>query len=482
MTVVIVTILLLGFLLIATEKITKVNRAAVAIFAGTVGWVLYICYGMDFVTSQHAYDFSHYLHSGDGMGEMPADSITVKNFISRFIFLPYVGKAAEIVLFLLATMTIVEVLDNNGCFDFISQLLRTRKSKKMIWTMSLVTFLISINLDNLTTTVMMLTIMHGIIPHRRQRMLYGGVILLAANCGGALTVIGNPEGLVLWNCGAVTATHFSMSLLIPCLVAWLLPTFLISRSLPERVETEWIVLPYRGDDTCLNVWQRLLMLFVGIGGLWFIPTFHSITKLSPFLGALCVLAVLWIVNEIFNRKLMNMDAMVERRTPRVLQYGVVQMILFVMGIMLAVGVVKETGAFDYVTNYLQVDEDHPCVWWYGVLAGIISTVLDNFATAMSFFSIPDIVTPDNIIQDVNDASVYGCNGIYWQVIAYCVMAGGNVLGIGTVSGLALMKMERMHMGWFFRNIGWKALLGGGIGLAILWLSHILMSGAVCLLI
>ena len=106
MTVVIVTILLLGFLLIATEKITKVNRAAVAIFAGTVGWVLYICYGMDFVTSQHAYDFSHYLHSGDGMGEMPADSITVKNFISRFIFLPYVGKAAEIVLFLLATMTI----------------------------------------------------------------------------------------------------------------------------------------------------------------------------------------------------------------------------------------------------------------------------------------------------------------------------------------------------------------------------------------
>ena len=479
MTLVIVAILLMGFLLIATENITKVNRAAVAIFAGTVGWVLYICFGMDFVTSQHAYEYSHYLHPED-MGEIPSTSVTVKDFICRFIFLPYVGRAAEIVLFLLATMTIVEILNNNGCFDFISQLLRTRKSKRMLWTLAIVTFLISINLDNLTTTVMMLTIMHGIIPSRRQRMFYGGAILLAANCGGALTVIGNPEGLVLWNNGAVTATHFSMSLLLPCLAAWLVPTYLISRNLPERVDTEWIVMPYRGDDTRLNIWQRLLMLFVGIGGLWFIPTFHNITKLSPFLGALCVLSILWIVNEIFNRKLMNMDAMVERRTPRVLQYGVIQMILFVMGIMLAVSVVKETGAFTALTDYLKISEGTPYVWLHGIAAGVISTMLDNFATAMSFFSLPDLITPDNLTSNVD--SVYGCNGIYWQVIAYCVMAGGNVLGIGTISGLALMKMERMRMGWFFRNIGWKALLGGVLGLAILWLSHNLVAGATCLLI
>ena len=479
MTLVIVAILLMGYLLIATENITKVNRAAVAIFAGTVGWVLYICFGMDFVTSQHAYEFSHYLHA-DELNVIPANSVTVKHFISRFIFLPYVGRAAEIVLFLLATMTIVEILNNNGCFDFINQLLRTRKSKKMLWILAVVTFVISANLDNLTTTVMMLTIMHGIIPSRRQRMLYGSAILLAANCGGALTVIGNPEGLVLWNSGLVTATHFSMSLLLPCLVAWLVPTYLISRQLPERVDTEWITMPYRGDDTRLNVWQRLLMLFVGIGGLWFIPTFHNITKLSPFLGALCVLSILWIVNEIFNRKLMNMDAMVERRTPRVLQYGVIQMILFVMGIMLAVGVVKETGAFDMLTDYLGINYRNPSVWLHGIVAGMVSTVLDNFATAMNFFSLPDLSVNDDFMSEL--VTDYSCNGIYWQVIAYCVMAGGNVLGIGTISGLALMKMERMHMGWFFRNIGWKALLGGVIGLAILWLSHNLVAGATYLLI
>ena len=480
MTLVIVSILLMGYLLIATENITKVNRAAVAIFAGTVGWVLYICFGMDFVTSQHAYEFSHFLHPND-LTEIPATSITVKNFIARYVFLPSVGKAAEIVLFLLATMTIVEVLNNNGCFDFIRQLLRTRKSKKMLWMLSVVTFVISANLDNLTTTVMMLTIMHSIIPSRRQRMFYGGAILLAANCGGALTVIGNPEGLYLWNAGAVTATAFSMSLLLPCLTAWLLPTYLISRKLPERVDTEWIAMPYRGDDTRLNVWQRLLMLFVGIGGLWFIPTFHNITKLSPFLGALCVLAILWIVNEIFNRKLMNMDAMVDRRTPRVLQYGVIQMILFVMGIMLAIGVVKETGAFDQVAVHMNLGNGHPNVWLHGIIAGVISTVLDNFATAMNFFSLHDVAGVNEYLQNMATDD-YTTNGIYWQVIAYCVMAGGNVLGIGTISGLALMKMEHMHVSWYFRNIGWTTLLAGVIGLAILWLSHNLVAGATYLII
>ena len=480
MTLVITAILILAYILIATENLTKVNRAAVAIFAGTVGWVLYICFGMDFVTSEHQGDYSRFLHMS-GWNDLGATSTNVKYFIARNIFLPCVGRAAEIVLFLLATMTIVEVLNNNGCFDFVRQLLRTRSAKKMLWILSIVTFGISANLDNLTTTVMMLTIMHGIIPNRRQRMVYGGAILLAANCGGALTVIGNPEGLVLWNSGAVTATAFSASLALPCLAAWLIPTCMMQSMLPERVETEWIVMPFRGDDTRLNVWQRLLMLCVGIGGLWFIPTFHDITKLSPFLGALCVLSILWIVNEIFNRKLMNMDAMTQRRTPQVLQYGVIQMILFVMGIMLAIGVVKETGVFDDIASWLGRGNAHPSPWLHGIVAGVVSTVLDNFATAMNFFSLHDVanvVDPSEGFLDYNYINDYSTNGIYWQVIAYSVMAGGNVLGIGTISGLALMKMEHMRMGWYFRNIGWKALLGGVIGLAILWLSHVLVAGAV----
>ena len=457
MTLVILTILILAYVLIATENVTKVNRAAVAIFAGTVGWVLYVCFGMDFVTSEHLADYSRFLHLGDA----DSTSTTVKYYISRNIFLPWVGRAAEIVLFLLATMTIVEILNNNGCFDFVRQLLRTRSSKKMLWTLAIVTFLISINLDNLTTTVMMLTMMHAIIPSRRQRMIYGSAILLAANCGGALTVIGNPEGLVLWNSGAVTATVFSFSLLLPCLAAWLIPTAMMMRMLPERVDSEWIVMPFRGDDTRLNAWQRQLMLFVGIGGLWFIPTFHNITKLSPFLGAMCVLSVLWIVNELMNRKLMNADQMIQRRVPRVLQYGVIQMILFVLGIMLALGVVRETGVLTKVDDFMGSIADNMLV--VGLATQLVGSVLDNFATLMSMVSMHDVA------ESGSNIALYGLNGAYWKIVAYAAAMGGNILCIGSMSGLALMKMERIKLNWYFVNVGWVSLVSSLAGLVCLWL-------------
>lgn len=448
MTLIIVGILLFAFLLIATESLTNVNKAAVAIFAGTVGWMLYICYGYDFVMSQYPAEFTSFLHGA------AATSASVKEFIAEHVFLKYVGRAAEIVLFLLATMTIVEILGNNGCFDFISQLLKTRRSRRMLWMLSVITFVISANLDNITTTVMMLVIMRKIIPNRRQRLIYGSVIVLAANCGGSLTVIGDPNGLVLWNKGAVTATSFSMSMLLPCLAAWLLPTWWLGRSLPERVDTEWITMPYRGDDTRLNVWQRLLMLFVGIGGLWFIPTFHNITKLSPFLGALCVLSVLWIVDEVANRRVLNADVMLLRRNPRILQHGVIQLMLFVMGMMLAVGVVQETGAVAWLWNQISIRVSD--MWLLGVAAGLISTVLDNFATALSFFTLNPSTT-------VNDP--------YWVMVAYATMAGGNVMSIGSISGVALMHAEKMRAGWYFRNVGWKAMAGGVLGLVILYLQQ-----------
>lgn len=458
MTLVIVTILLIGYFLIATEKYTNVNKAAVAIFVGTFGWILYICYGTDYVMSQHARDYMLFLD-----GAQPS-SVLVKQFIAQNIFLKYVGKASEIVLFLLATMTIVEILQNNGCFDFISQLLRTRSSKKMLWTISIITFVISANLDNLTTTVMMLTIMHGIVSRQRQRMIFGSAIVLSANCGGALTVIGSPTGLLLWNIGAVTATNFSMSLAIPCLVAWIVPVAWLGMSLPTRIETEWITLPYRGEDTCLKVWQRVLMLFVGIGGLWFIPTFHNITKLSPFLGALCVLAVLWIVNEVVNRKLLNADQMILRRTPRVLQYGVIQMILLVLGIMLAVGAVKETGATTELARFMDAHFDN--IFAVGMMTQMVSTVLDNFTTSASMVSLHDASL--SALPAAAGAMQYMQNGAYWKIVAFAAGIGGNVLCIGSLSGLALMKMERMRLAWYLRLVGWKAFVGATLGLVLLY--------------
>ena len=460
MSLIIVAILCISYLLLATESLTKVNKSAVAMFAGTIGWVLYICYGTDFVMGQYAREYAEFLN-----GALPSSAL-VKQFIAENVFLKHVGQACGIVLFLLATMTIVEILNNNGCFDFVSQLLRTRSAKRILWIIAGVTFIISANLDNLTTTVMMLTIMHKIVPARKQRLIYGSAIVLAANCGGALTVIGDPVGLVLWNAGAVTATSYSMGLLLPCLAAWLLPTWWIGRMLPERVQTEWITMPYRGDDTRLNVWQRLMMLFVGIGGLWFIPTFHNITKLSPFLGACCVLVVLWVVNEIFNRKLMNDDAMIQRPVPSVLQYGVLQMMLFVMGMMLAIGVVDQTGALACVRDF--IDHNIHNVWIVGLLSGLFSIVIDTFANAFSWFSLFDMTAACEHAVDVDAyEAAFAQNGLLWRVVAYTSAVGGNILAIGSLSGIALVKMERMRISWFFRNVGWKALVGGSLGFLIM---------------
>lgn len=455
MTFIIVIILLIGYFLIATEKYTNINKAAVAIFVGTLGWILYICYGTSFVTSQHAGAYSAFLD-----GRAPS-SDEVKYFISQNIFFKYVGKASEIVLFLLSTMTIVEILQNNGCFDFITQLLRTRSSRRMLWTLSAMTFLLSANLENLTATVVMLTIMHSVVVRQRQRMLMGCAIAISANCGGTLTVIGDPTGLVLWNMGAVTATNYSMAMALPCLVAWALPVWWIGRQLPEHVEIENVSLPYRGDDTNLNIWQRVLMLFVGIGGLWFIPTFHNITKLSPFLGALCVVAVLWIVNEVVNRKLINTDERIQRRTPRVLQYGVIQMILFVLGIMLTVGVVCETGVASEVSRLFNASTGNVAV--AGMIAQVVSSALDNFATAITMMSVHDPAFASGVVDTVANA-----DDSYWKMIAYASSVGGNIMCVGSMSGLALMKMERMRLAWYVRNVGWMALAASTAGVTIIY--------------
>lgn len=457
MTSIIVILLLLGYVLIATGHLTGVNKAAIAMFIGTVGWVMYVCYGTDYVMSLHPQDYEEYLGGAD------PTSKAVKLYIYNNVFLYYVGRAASIVMFLLSTMTIVEILNNNGCFDFVTKWIRTRNSKRLLWTITFATFILSANLDNLTTATTMLVIMRSIVQNRRQRMLIGSAIVIAANCGGCFTVIGDPTGLIMWGDGAITATSFSSYMALPAIAAWIIPTILINRELPERLDTQWAPMPYRGDETNLNPWQRVLMLFVGIGGLWFIPTFHNMTKLSPFLGALCVLSVLWIVNEVMNRKLMAADQMSERRIPMALQYGTIQQILFVMGIMLGMGVVTEMGVFGDVAAWFS--QEIRSVWVIGIVSGLLSGVVDTFTIAVSDISLYPVVKgalPGDYMGN------FIANGAYWKIVAYTTAVGGCLLSVGSVSGLALMKMEHMRLGWYVKNLSLKMLVGALVGLAILW--------------
>ena len=466
MTLIIVSMLIIGYVLIATGHLTGVNKAAIAMFLGTIGWVVYICWGTDFVMSQHPHEYAEYL-----AGEAPSSN-AVKYYICNEIFLNYVGRAASIVMFLLATMSIIEILNNNGCFDFIQKWIKTRNPKRLLWTITFATFIISANLDNLTTATMMLVIMHSIVQNRRQRMLIGSAIVIAANCGGCFTVIGDPMGIMLWERGCVTASNFSMALALPAILAWVIPTILINRQLPDKLDTQWSPMPYRGDDTNLNHWQRVVMLFVGIGGLWFIPTFHNITKLSPFLGALCVLSVLWVVNEAFNRKLMNADQMLERRMPQALKYGSIQQMLFVMGIMLGMGVVTETGVFGDVSAW--IDYNIHNVWIVGVLSGFLSSIVDTFTIAISNISLYPVLESQRLGMWVDSDYMANFieNGVYWKVIAFATAAGGCLLSVGSIGGIALMKMEHVKLGWYIKNISPKVLMGWLAGMIVLWIENI----------
>lgn len=455
MTLLIIILLLVSYLLIATTHLTGVNKAAISIFLAATGWVVYIIWGNDFVMQLHPGAYAEFL------GSAASDSEMVKEFIYDSLFIKYVGKAASIVMYLLATMSIIEILNNNGCFDFIREWIRTRNPNRLLWTITLATFALSANLDNLTTTILMLVIMHQIIKSRAQRMLVGSAIVLAAVCGGCFTVIGDPTGLMLWANEAVTASDFSSYLALPALVAWIVPTLLISHQLPSRLDIEWGVVPYRGDDTRLNRWQRMLMLLVGVGGLWFVPTFLSITHLPAFLGALVVLALLWVVNEAFNRKLMNSDQMSQRRIPRVIQYEAIKQMLFVMGIMLGLGVVSETGVFADVADWMDTHLDN--IWLTGVIASILSSLVDSFTIAASSIS----------LYDVWSAGDYAQNGAWWKVLAYCTAVGGCLLSVGSACGLALMKMEHIHLGWYIKNITFKVLLGLLLGFAVLWIEIVL---------
>jgi Na+/H+ antiporter NhaD/arsenite permease-like protein len=214
------------------------------------------------------------------------------------------------------------------------------------------------------------------------------------------------------------------------------------------------------------------MLIVGIGGLWFIPSFCNITKLPPFLGALCVLAILWVVNEIYNRKLINSDVVVRNTNPSFMQFNTMQLILFVVGISLAVGAIQETGVLAAAARWL--DDSIHNVYLVSVFVGLISAFLDNFVLVLSTMSMYPVRewTEWTDCIDSNYLAGFVQNGIYWQLLSFCGGVGGSLLTIGSMSGYALMKIEGVNFTWYLKRMTWKVLLGWIVGLGVFFVLQI----------
>lgn len=456
MTLVIVAVLILGYWAIATEHITNINKSATAMFLGVIVWTLYMVAGRQYVDLMYADEYVAFLNGSE------STAATLKSFIANHVFLSHVPDICQIVLYLLATMSILELLNSNGCFDFISKWILTRNSKRLLWSIALLTCFVSAMLDNLTTAVMMFALIRSLLPKNRYRMYFGAVVVIAANAGGCLTVIGDISTLMLWVKGAVTPTDFTTAMVAPAIISMLIPTYLISKKLPEKLDVNSPYIHYRGDDTVLTKWQRGIMLFVGICGLWMVPTFYRLTDLPPFLGALCVLALLGVVNELFNSKLIKNDMPFARPTPRFMQTENIQTILFVIGVSMAVAAIHDTGALYEAAGWL--DKNVHNIYVYSIVLGVISAFLDNVALVLATISMYDVQTVTASSSEYIQS--FALNGQYWQLVAYCGGVGGSLLSIGSTAGYALMKSEGVSIWWYFRHIFLKVLVGWLAGLGV----------------
>ena len=461
MTAVILCVILAGFLLIATESFHRINKAAVAMLVGVLCWMLYIGYGTDYVLQQYATQFADFL------SETPDRKVhAAKLFIAENVFVNYIQQGAQIVFYLLSTMSIVEVLTNNGCFDFLKEWLRTRSTRRFFWILSLITFLLSMNLDNLTTVVLMLGIVRVMIKEERLRWVFGCAIVITANVAGAMTVVGDSTTLMLWIKGMVTPAGLWMKLVIPTIVGLGVILFLIAKKLPRTLQFQDATPRYRGDDSLLKRWQTLLMLVVGIGGLWFVPTFHRLTLMPPFVGSLCVLSVLWILNELFNRTLLSSGRMTSTTgKPLALQYDTIQNLLFFMGIFLALSAMQETGKLERF--FIDIAQAMSNVYGLAGVIGMVSACFGNVTTTLTSLS---LFAHPEVIHNAEFAQAFAVDGNFWVLLSYTTAFGASMLTIGSVPGFSLMKMENVTFMWYVRHMTLKVVAG--------WLAGFIVYGII----
>ncbi len=456
-TITIGVLMVFGYLLIASEHLTNINKAATAMFAGVVGWILFMLTGTEYISSIHAEEWTEFLDGREPEWE------DIHSFVAQNVFLKHAMYICNLVMYLLATTAIVDVLNSNECFGFMKDLIKNRNSKYVLWISVACTFLISVNLDNLTTTVLMLLVMKQIVSNDKQRIYIGAAILVAANCGGCCTVIGDTSSLMVWYKDAVTPANFSGALILPALLATCVTTFLIQRKLPHTLDLVRSTVIFRGEDTLLPTWQRVTLLVIGLGGLWFVPTFYRITLLPPFLGSLCVLCLLWVLNEVFNHERIRTEQpSILKGSDHRLLYESLQVIMFVIGMCLAVGVLYECGAMSWLRNI--VETIFPNIYIIGAVTGFVSAALDNVALVLTGINMYD-VTPDGAMAS-EYLSFFAQNGPYWHIVVFCAAVGGCLLPIGNTAGYAFLKMEEEASGtWYLKHIAGKVLCGWVVGLA-----------------
>ncbi|MBR6494802.1 MAG: sodium:proton antiporter NhaD, partial [Prevotella sp.] len=400
LTIAIITAFVIGYFCIAIESVTKVNKAAIALLMFVVCWTIFMI------------DPAQYLPMAIG----DAKALIVSEEIER-----HLGSTATTLFFLMGAMTIVELVDQNGGFNFVRDMLQTHSKKTLLWRIAFMTFVLSAILDNLTTSIVMIMILRKLVSDKKDRLIYAALVVISANSGGAFSPIGDVTTIMLWNKGVITAAGVIMEIFIPSLVSMVIPAYILSLSLKGNLTfTKEQAHSFQASELTQN--QRKTIFFLGVGGLIFVPIFKSITHLPPFIGILLVLGVLWTVTEVFyaNLKEKEEKGAMHKRVTDMLSRIDMSTILFFLGILMAVACLETIGVLASLGKGLDVAFEGNHYLVTGII-GVLSSIVDNVplvAGCMGMYP----------IQAAGDMAV---DGIFWQLLAYCAGVGGSMLIIGS---------------------------------------------------
>jgi Na+/H+ antiporter NhaD/arsenite permease-like protein len=424
MTGLVVAIFVLGYLAITLEHVTNVNKAAVALLTAVISWTV-IVYGSDDPAHLQT-ELGHHL-----------------------------SKASEILFFLLGAMTIVELIDAHDGFQVITERIRSGNLRKLTWLLSSVTFVLSAILDNLTTTIVMMSILNKMIDDRKTKWLLLGLVIISANAGGAWSPIGDVTTTMLWIGGQISPSAIVASTLLASLVCMVIPTFLVASALPARIvlkeeDTE------EGGEHLSPPFERNLVFALGLASLLFVPVFKVLTGLPPYMGMLLSLGVMWVITEFVHadkdeaeKGLLSVNhALRKIDTPS---------ILFFLGILLSIAALEAEG----ILPSLAASLDEKAAGNLDLLAigiGFLSSVFDN---------VPLVAA----LQGMYTLEAYPTDHYFWQLLAYCAGTGGSCLIIGSAAGVAVMGIEKIDFFWYLKKVSWLAAIGYLAGAAVFLLQR-----------
>lgn len=443
MIAILIAIFCAGYVLIALEHKIGINKSAVALLMCGALWAIFSLAGHDPQTGAQ---------------------LTAQ-----------LGSTCEILVYLIGAMTIVDLIDTHGGFNVITSRIRTRDKRRLLWLLVVITFFMSAVLDNMTTAIIMIMLLRRIIGDRRERWIFAGLIVVAANSGGAWSPIGDVTTIMLWMRGNVTAGPLMYSLLLPSLISVTVPTAIAMRYISrgetaaatQSAEPAAAPLP-QGVDSRMS----RTILVTGVAGLLFVPVFKELTGLPPYMGMIIALGANWVLTEILYDRKRDLEESIQNRVSKVLKHIDMPTILFFLGILMAVGALQSAGILTAMARWFDEHLHEP----YAITGaiGLLSSVVDNVplvAACMGMYPVADAAAA---AASADPAFMQGfvADGVFWRLLSYCAGVGGSLLVIGSAAGVVAMGLEKLEFGWYLRKITPLVLAGYAAGMLVIRLQQL----------